>query len=74
MVDLGEVEAEVPIQQSLQAGGVSNVLTECDTFLEGSVALTWRGDGQYLATVSQASDECVLRVSVWYVRGACSHP
>jgi hypothetical protein len=57
MVDLGEVEAEVPIQQSLQPGGAAKVLTECDTFLEASVALTWRGDGQYLATASQGSDE-----------------
>lgn len=53
-----EVEAEVNIQQELQAGGAAVVLNEEDTFPPSSVAVTWRGDGAFLATISQAADEC----------------
>jgi hypothetical protein len=53
-----DVEAEVNIQQEVQAGGVAVVLNEEDTFPPSSIAVTWRGDGAVLATISQAADEC----------------
>jgi hypothetical protein len=64
MMDLDEVEAEVPIQQSVQAGGAT-LQTQCATFLEGSVALAWRGDGQHLVSVTQACDECAFTVPIF---------
>jgi hypothetical protein len=55
-----EVAAEVSIQQELRQGGAPAVLTEFNTFAEGSVAISWRGDGAFVATVSQADDECAV--------------
>lgn len=60
MPDLREVETEVSLQQTLKPGGGAKTLAAAETFELGSVALAWRGDGAFLATASQAPDECAL--------------
>lgn len=51
-----EVEAETSVQVGLEAGQ-SVVHEETAQFNRGSVAVIWRGDSRYLATVTRSSDE-----------------
>lgn len=56
-----EVEAETSVQVGFE--GVQPVVNEATAdFTQGSVAIIWRGDSRYLATVTQSSDEYVLPV------------
>ena len=52
-----DVDAEVPLQQSVSPGGTAAVLSQADSFAPGSISISWRGDGVYVATLSKAEDE-----------------
>ena len=52
-----EAEAETSVQTGLE-GGQPIVHEATAAFQPGSVAVVWRGDSRYLATVTQLSDEC----------------
>lgn len=52
-----EVEGETPLQMGIE-NQLSVVQEETIQLLEGSVALSWRGDCQVFCTLSRAVDEC----------------
>jgi elongator complex protein 1 len=54
-----EVEAETSVQVGFE-GGQPTVSEAAAEFTLGSVAVIWRGDSRYFATVTQSSDECAL--------------
>lgn len=71
-----EVEAETSVQVGFEEG--QPVVNEATAeFTGGSVAVIWRGDSRYLATVTQSSDECAFSAMICLLRGPvllrCSH-
>lgn len=68
-----EVEGETPLHMAIE-NQLPVVQEETVQLLEGSVALSWRGDGQVFCTLSRASDECALAASDADVVPTCPDP